>query len=483
MLNLQIELPSINTAPFLFGDVVSARHKVGTFAEFISSVNPRIVFYPHIEQLVAVLQRVADGEIDRLMVFMPPRHGKSETVSRLFVAYYLLRNPDKWVGLNSYSSELAYTLSRNARANYTDGGGRLNTEAHAVRHWETSEGGGLWAAGVGGPITGKGADLAIIDDPLKNAEEAASETIRAKQKDWYRSTLYTRLEPGAAVVVIQTRWHEDDLSGWLLSQEMADDEEPEQWHIVSMPALAEAQRASFPPTCTVEPDKRHAGEALCAERYSVERLRSIEARTGSYFWNALFQQRPAPREGGMFKRPWFNIVEALPANSHMVRYWDKAGTQDGGAYTAGVLLARSPDNRFVVMDVIRGQWSAGEREATLEQVSQLDRQKYPMNPYSIWIEQEPGSGGKESAEATIKRLAGFNVHKEAVTGSKELRAEPLAAQAEVGNVSLLAGAWNEAFLTEMTSFPHGKYKDQVDAASGAFNKLAERSQSFAVRYR
>ncbi|RME24447.1 MAG: terminase, partial [Candidatus Zixiibacteriota bacterium] len=187
-----VRLPQITTGPFDFSNSRHAKRKrTLTFREYIQRVNPRFKFYRHIEKLIAVLQRVADGEINRLMVFMPPRHGKSETVSRLFSAYYLYKHPERWVGINSYAAELAYTLSRNARENYVAGGGALKNDAAAVKHWETGKNGGLWAAGVGGPITGKGFHLGIIDDPLKNAEEAASDTIRAKQKDWYRSTFST----------------------------------------------------------------------------------------------------------------------------------------------------------------------------------------------------------------------------------------------------------------------------------------------------
>src|SRR5262245_27046644 len=154
-----------------------------SFREFVGKVNPRYRWYRHCEALAGVLQRVADGEIKRLMVFMPPRHSKSESVSRLFAAYFLYRYPQKWVGITSYSAELAYTLSRNARENYRKIGGRINEEAQAVKHWETGRGGGLWAAGVGGAMTGKGWGLGLIDDPIKNAEDAASDVIREKQKD------------------------------------------------------------------------------------------------------------------------------------------------------------------------------------------------------------------------------------------------------------------------------------------------------------
>lgn len=418
------------------------------------------------EKLAAVLQKVADGDIKRLMVFMPPRHGKSELISRLFSAYYLYRHPEKWVGINSYAAELAYTFSRNARDNYTMAGGALKDDAYAVKHWETGSGGGLWAAGVGGPITGKGFHLGIIDDPLKNSEEAASETIRSKQKDWYNSTFYTREEPEGAIVIIQTRWHEDDLSGWLLSQE---DEEPENWHIVHYEAIKEDEAPNYPPTCLLEVDSRKTGEALAPLRYGPDKLNKIAKRIGAYFFGALYQQTPKPREGGMFKRSWFNFRDRrMPVQAKRVRYWDKAGTSDGGAFTCGVLIANC-EGEYCIEDVIRGQWSAREREDIIKKTADMDGRNV-----QIWVEQEPGSGGKESAENTIRNLSGFSIRADKVTGSKEVRADPFSAQCEAGNVSLLKADWNSGYIERLTAFPNGKYADDVDASSGAFNKLAQR---------
>src|SRR3990167_11391324 len=254
-----------------------------SFREFIGRVMPRFQFYQHIDKLISVLQRVADGEIFRLMVFMPPRHGKSEAVSRLFSAYYLYRYAGLWVGINSYAAELAQTLSRNSRDFYRLAGGEIKVDAAALRHWETGQGGGLWAAGVGGPITGKGFHLGIIDDPIKNAEEAASETIRRKQQDWYRSTFSTREEPGGQIVVIQTRWDENDLSGWLLERERSGEDMPERWHIVCMEAVKGDGGQDWPGVCTLEPDEREPGAPLCPERYPAHKLAQIRRRIGAYF--------------------------------------------------------------------------------------------------------------------------------------------------------------------------------------------------------
>lgn len=411
------------------------------------------------------------------MVFLPPRHSKSETVSRLFSAYYLYRHPDRWVGLNSYAAELAYTLSRAARENYLAGGGAVKHDAKAVKHWETGAGGGMWSAGVGGPITGKGFHLGIIDDPLKNAEEASSEVMREKQKEWYRSTFYTREEPGGAIILIQTRWNEDDLSGWLLSEESA--ESPDRWHILDLPAIAEPL-PEFPESCTLHEDWRQPGEALCPERYNLEKLNHIKDRIGTYYFSALYQQRPTPLEGGLFHRAWFKeFVPAVPSDALYVRYWDKAGAAPGkGDYTVGFLMARDQVGLFYLCDVVRGQWRADERNVIILQTAAQDKAQYGR--VAIHVEQPPGLA-KESTEAVIRMLAGFVVYPDPVTKDKVERAEPFSAQAAAGNVQMLAGAWNRTFLDELCAFPNAAHDDQVDAASGAFNKLAEKRRVRAVR--
>jgi predicted phage terminase large subunit-like protein len=216
---------------------------------------------------------------------------------------------------------------------------------------------------------------------------------------------------------------------------------------------------------------------LCPERYPVEKLRKYERRLGSYFWGALFQQHPKPRAGLMFQREWFTVVDVAPREAKRVRYWDKAGTQGGGKATAGVLMARDAEGVFYVEHVVRGQYSALERERVIRQTAEADDAQY--GGVEIWMEQEPGSGGKESAENTVRGLAGFKVHKETVIGDKVTRAEPFAAQCEARNVRLVRGAWNGGFLDELTAFPHGAFADQVDGSSGAFNKLTGSGRKIA----
>jgi len=168
----------------------------------------------------------------------------------------------------------------------------------------------------------------------------------------------------------------------------------------------------------------------------------------------------------------------LPAGCRLIRYWDKAGTQGAGNYTSGVLMAATPDKMYIVVDVVRGQWSAAQREAVIKQTAQLDRERYGRG-VTIWVEKEGGSGGKESAENTVINLAGFTARAEHPTGDKEVRAGPYAAQAEVRNVKLLRGSWNWDYLEELTAFPNGTNDDQVDGSSGAFNKLLKPNKARA----
>lgn len=443
------------------------------FQSFVAIANPRFRWYKHCVKIARVLVRVANGELKRVMIFAPPRHGKSELFSRLFPAYYLTLFPDRWAGYNSYAAELAYTLSRSARENYLSAGGYIRDSAAAVKHWETDGGGGLWAAGVGGPITGKGFHLGGIDDPIKNAEEAQSEIVNASHRNWYQSTFYTREEPGGAIGVMATRWNELDLPGWLLAQEY--EEEPERWHIVCLEAIKEKEPIEIPPTCTLEPDERRVGEALCPERYPVEKLRKIEKRIGSYFWNALYRQRPAPKEGGMFKLSGLPVLKLAPAvGAKRIRYWDLGGSDSTKAdYSVGVRMAQTPEGFFDVEDVIRGQWSPKERNEQIRTTVEADTEAYP--DLVTWIEKVPGLA-VEAVNNLVRYLSGYHVRTEMAKNDKTTRADPLSSQCESGNVRLHEGKWNAAFRNELTAFPHGAHDDQVDAASGAFSKLTRQRE-------
>ena len=408
---------------------------------------------PHIHLLNdAIVETIQTG--GRLIVMMPPRHGKSEMCSHWLPTWILSCWPEKEIILTSYAADFAAEWGRKARDSAERAGVRLRPDVQSASRWMTKAGGGMVTAGVGGGVSGRGADVLFCDDPVKNAEEANSPTYRQRMWDWWRSTAMTRLQPGAAVIIIMTRWHMDDLAGRCLR------EEPGVWRVLSLPALAEGDDILG----------RAEGEALWPERYPASELAKVRER-GVYWWNALYQQRPYGREGAMFNRGWFGIVPQAPASAMRVRYWDKAATAGGGSYTAGVLVASTGNGLFYLEDMVRGQWSSGEREKQILATARSDAAKY-RNTVAIVIEQEPGSGGKDSVEATIRNLVGHPAYADRPSGSKDVRAQPLAAQAEVGNIMLVQGRWNEDWLAEASEFPVGENKDAVDATSGAFNALA-----------
>lgn len=453
-----------------------ARRQLEHFTAFTF---PTYTVEPAHALLARALDAVVAGEITRLMVFAPPQHGKSELASVRLPAFWLGRRPEDPVILASYAASLAQSKSRQARQ-IVEGTEyrhlfpevRTRRDSRAVDHWQL-EGhrGGLLAVGVSGPITGHGAMLGVIDDPVENWEQAQSQVLRDKTWEWWRTTFRTRIWEDGAIVLIMTRWHEDDLAGRLLA------EQGSEWTVLRMPALAETQaerdesnRLLGIPAGQRDPLDRLAGEPLCPGRFSLAALENLRRDVGALAWAGQYQGSPRAPEGNRFKRWWFPLCEAGPAQASRVRYWDKAGTQGGGAYTVGLLMAKSTEGVYYVEDVVRGQWSAGQREQVMKQTARLDADRH-RNAVRIWLEQEPGSGGKESAEATIRLLAGHPVYAETVTGSKEVRAEPFAAQCEAGNVRLVRGPWNAAYIEELTAFPNGPHKDQVDGSSGAFNHL------------
>ncbi len=300
-------------------DRATTTSKALLFRDFIRSAFPTFQFHRLSELLIDLLQQVADGQLTRLIVCTPPRHGKSQLVSRLFPAYWVSRHPQLFCAIASYSAELAYAHSREARHYYRSTGHALSKDSAAVGNWLTPQRGGCIAAGVRGPFTGKGYNLGIIDDPYKGPEDAKSALQRERLIDWLKSVWFTRAEPGftaegallpAAQVVVQTRWDHHDMTAWLLAQET--EEHPEHWTVLNLPAIAEPISIAMPipPTCTRVPDWRQPGEPLCPERVPLEVLQRIRTRLGSYWWNALYQQRPSPAEGLLFRKAW--IQAPLP---------------------------------------------------------------------------------------------------------------------------------------------------------------------------
>lgn len=424
-----------------------------SFGKWLQDVSPELTWdWAYLRHIQETLERVTSGEIRRLMLFVPPRHGKSEMVTVRYPVWRMEQEPSLRVVVGAYSQTLANRFSRKSRRIAKERF-ELDRERKAVEEWETVGGGTYRAVGVGAGITGQGGHLIIIDDPVKNREEANSETYREKVWQWYTDDLYTRLEPDATVILIMTRWHEDDLAGRILASDDAD-----QWTVISLPAEAEEN----------DPLGREVGAALCPDRYDLTALNGIKRVLGHSYYS-LYQQRPAPPEGGMFKRQWFEIVSAAPRDAQRVRAWDRAGTEGAGDYTVGLLMAKDKQGGYFVEDVVRGQWDDLQCDKIIKQVTEMDAARY--GDVTSWFEQEPGSSGKQVARITIRALAGHVVKAERSTGDKTTRAQPYAAQCGAENVKLVKGAWNFAYLNELASFPYGTHDDQVDTSSLAFNKL------------
>lgn len=431
------------------------------FTTFKRTLYRRYLHGDHLEQLDAALTQVTryvetggrDG-IGRLIVAMPPRHGKSLTVSRFYPAWHIGRNPDHRIILVSYGSSLAEKHSRYVRNLIAAPAYRevfphiaLAPDSKAVDAWDVAgHEGGMDALGIGGAATGKGAHVLVIDDPIKNREEAESQTIRDKLKDAYTDDLYTRLEPGGAVILMATRWHVDDLTGWLMLNE------PDGWHTLVLPAI--------------DAD----GRALWEARYPLPVLRDIERTLGAYSFASLYQQQPVPAEGGLFKRAWFEPpVTTPPAIEYAVRYWDLAMSEKTSAdYTVGVKYGMGADGHRYVLDVTRAQVDWGQLPDFMARVMVADGIHVAQG-----IENKGYMSRAIAALNVDERLLGYVILGYDVDRDKVTRALPLAAKAGAGLVHVLASHWTDAFLDELTSFPLGAHDDQVDAAAGAETMLAD----------
>lgn len=418
---------------------VRARAARSSLLGFTEYTLPQYKRAAHHELIAEHLEAVERGDIDRLMIFMPPRHGKSELASKRFPAWCLGRKPDRQIIAASYNSDLANDFGRNVRNLVAEPefsqvfpGVTLAPDSQAANRMNTNKGGTYVAAGVGTAVTGRGAHIALIDDPFKDREEADSERRRDLVWDWYRSTLYTRLMPGGAVVLIQTRWHEDDLAGRLLEQDAG------QWTVLELPALHPERGALWP------------------EWYPEEALLRIKETVGPREWSALYQQSPQPDEGTFFQRDWFKTWDVLPA----LQYYgtsDYAVTDGGGDYTVHRMWGISPDGAIYRVDGWSGQTTSDvwiERKLDL-----IDKYK-PL----AWF----GEGGviQKAIEPMLQR----RMRERKVfcrmewlpsVADKPTRARSFQAMAASGRVYFEPGA----DISEHLVFPAGKHDDDVDNSS------------------
>ena len=402
---------------------------------------------------------VAAGRIKRLIVSMPPRHGKSELVSRYFPAWYLGTFPDKRIILVSYEADFAATWGRKARDLLEEHGPslfgiRVSGTSSAANRWDI-EGheGGMVTAGVNGPITGKGADIGIIDDPVKNDQEAMSATYQERAYEWYKSTFRTRIQRDGAIILIMTRWHENDLAGKLLA---AQEEEGEKWEIVSLPAIAEDD----------DPLGRELGQPLCPDLFSKDALESIKKAVGSYWWASLYQQRPSPAEGGIFKRNWWQYYRRVPDRfDEIIQSWDMTFKDTKTAdYVVGQVWGRKGADKYL-LDQVRDRM---DFPATVQAVRNLSA-KWPQAKVKLVEDKANGP----AVIATLKKEISGLIPVEP-QGSKESRAWAVSAEVEAGNVYLpdpSIAPWVHDFVEECAAFPNGANDDQVDAMSQALMRL------------
>lgn len=417
---------------------------------FARATFPRYTPAPHHRLIAERLMAVERGDSDRLIITMPPRHGKSELASVRFPAWYLGRNPDRRIIATSYSAALAYRMSRQSR-NIVGGPGwpfpaRLAADLAQVQQWDIAgQRGGYIAAGSGGPITGSGAHLLLIDDPIKNQEEADSATYRDSLWEWYTSTAYTRLEDRGAIVLVLTRWHHDDLAGRLLAAERAGGDA---WDVLHLPAIAED------------------GSALWPEKYDRPALDRIKIAVGARVFAALYQGQPSNDDTALIKREWWRYYRQRPAHfDQVIQSWDM--TFKGGVandYVVGQVWGKVGADCYL-LDQVRGRL---DFPATIAAFRALTR-AWPEARVKLVEDKANGPAVIASLRHEIQGIIAVNPE-----GGKVARVNAVAGVIEAGNVYLpdpSSAPWVSEFVEESTAFPTGTHDDQVDTMSQALVRL------------
>ncbi|WP_081397671.1 phage terminase large subunit [Achromobacter xylosoxidans] len=441
-------------------------------AEFFEPIETTMAV--HHRLLLAKLEETSQRRHGRMIVCMPPGSAKSTYASVVFPSKYLGATPGRRVILASYGDDLARKMGRRTRSiikqpRYRNiWGAALVSDSNAAQEFALSNGSEYMACGILSGITGNRAHGIIIDDPIKGREQANSETIRNKTWDAYEDDLKTRLIPGGWIVLITTRWHEDDPAGRILPDDWKGEsglircKDGNDWEVLCIQARCEVDS---------DPLGRARGEYLWPEWFDRQHWAQFESNSRT--WSSLYQQLPTPGLGDMFRPDQIGTIDALPAGRiDWVRGWDFAGTKDGD-WTVGLKLGRMADGRFVIADVLRMRETPDVRDQALINTAQADGRSTKIS-----IPQDPGQAGKSQILYLTKALAGYRVHSSPESGSKETRAEAFAAQVNVGNVVMLRGAWNAPFRDELRPFPRGRFDDQVDAASRAFNELISTKRGF-----
>lgn len=420
----------------------------GSLIEFTTYTKADYVTAPHHARIADALERVERGEVDRLLLMLPPRHGKSELASRRFPAYALGRDPRRQIISVSATSDLATDFGREVR-NIMAGidyhalfpSVEMAADSQAKGKWHTSAGGIYYAIGIGGAVLGKGADLLLIDDPFASMEDALSGTQREAVWQWYTGSAYNRLQPHGAIVVIAHRMHEEDLMGRLLDSQAAGGD---RWEVVELPAIDED------------------GEALWPAAYPLEALERIRRNTLPRFWSSLYQQRPTPDEGTYFLRDWIKWYDTPPVRDtlHIYGASDYAVTDSAGDYTVHLVAGVDPDDNLYILDLWR-QRTASDK--WIEALLDLGDQYRPLD----WAEEQGQilkSIGPFLEQRANERRCYFSRQQFVSVRDKATRAQSIRARMAMGKVYFPRNAsWVSDLVNELLQFPAGRNDDQVDS--------------------
>jgi len=415
---------------------------------FTEYTNPRYKTATIHCQIAEQLERVERGEIDRLMLLVPPRHGKSELASRRFPARYLGKYPHRQFISSSATGSLAEDFGRDVRniiaspqyrVLYET---RLAEDSKAKGRWNTAQDGSYYAIGVGAAVMGRGAHVFMIDDPFGTMAEARNETARKNVWDWYTGTVYNRLEENGAIVLINHRMHEDDLTGMLRAQQAAGGD---RWEVVEL-----------------KPDMDNR-LALWPEKYPIAALERIRRNTTAQDWSALYLQNPTPDEGTYFKADWLKPYDKAPVRATLTVYGgsDYAVTDDGGDYTVHAIIGLDPEENMYLLDLWRGQ---KQGDVWIDAFCDLVLEWKPMG----WAEE---TGQIKSAigpflNAQMHKRKAYVAREQFSTrqGNKAVRAQSIRGRMALHGLYVPTHAkWYPEFRSELLSFPSGKHDDQVDA--------------------